>query len=463
MMRHLIVGGGPAGQCALQTIRALDRDAEISLVCDEPAYARMVLPYYLEGKIEERAVLTADTDWYAEQRVETHFGRRVVAIDPGGGSVALDGGETLEFDRLLIATGSRAARPPIPGLAGDGVVNMWTLDDAKAFLEKPRGETVIVGAGFIAFTVLDAIVARSEKVSFVEIESQILPRMLDATAAAQMAAHLEARGIAIHTGTSVDAIEDDGGRRSLRLGNGERLLADAVVVAAGIQPNTELVAGSGITTGAGPGAGILVDDHLQTSAANVYAAGDVAEGFDLLTGEQRVHAIQPTAVDHGRVAGANMVGSDVTYAGSLTMNILAAQGLEACSFGDWAGDGREVHTALNAPNRIYRKYVFDGNKMVGGALVGPTLSVTGVNDVGMLKGLVQTGVPLGPWKAYLLENPLDLRRVYVASGAAKQLLASTLLTGSASAGGGFRFPALPPTRKRSKHHETLLEGKSAPA
>ena len=179
------------------------------------------------------------------------------------------------------------------------------------------------------------------------------------------------------------------------------------------------------------------------------------------SGERRVHAVQPTAVDHGRVAAANMAGQDVRYAGSLIMNILAAEGLEACSFGDWRGVGREATVVENAQNRIYRKYVWNDDVLVGGILIGPTLAVTSANDVGMLKGLIQTGVHLGPWRAYLEENPLDLRRVYVASPAGAMLLESTLLTGRVSAGGGFRFPPLPALRKRTAHHATLLTGKPA--
>jgi hypothetical protein len=170
-----------------------------------------------------------------------------------------------------------------------------------------------------------------------------------------------------------------------------------------------------------------------------------------------VQAIQPTAVDHGRVAGANMAGLDVAYSGSLTMNVVAAQGLEACSFGRWQEEG-DVLAVENRANLVYRKYVFEGDRLVGGALVGPSAAVTNLNDAGMLKGLVQTGVPLGPWKDYLSENPLDLRRVFVASGAAKSLASWTLLAGRAASGGGFRAPALPPVRGRSPHHATLVAG-----
>lgn len=458
--RHVIVGAGPAGLNAMETILALDPQAHIDLVGDEPPYARMVLPYYLEGKIAEAAVMTGDAAFFDGAAVTTHFGARVASLDTAAKRVALEGGAApavLDYDRLLLATGSHAARPPIDGLDGAGVVNLWTLEDAKRFLAGPLGHTLIVGAGFIAFTVLDALAARSQRVSFVELEAQVLPHMLDAPSAAVMRAHLEARGIEVQTGARVERIEQAGSRRRLLLANGDGIDCDAVVVAAGVQPNVAFLEGSGIALGDGSGAGILVDERLQTNADGVYAAGDVAQAADLQTGRKRVHAVQPTAVDHGRVAGANMAGMEVRYEGSLVMNILAAQGLEATSFGRWDGGG-DVTTVANPANGIHRKYVWDGDVLAGGILVGPTAAVAGANDVGMLKGLIQTGVSLGPWKAYLQDNPLDLRRVFVASGAAGKLLESTLLTGRASTGGGFRFPARPPRRARTAHHASLFTG-----
>ncbi len=456
-MRHVILGAGPAGINAIETLRAIDSDCEITPVCDEPAYARMVLPYYLEGKIEERVVMTGNEEWFSEHGVATHLGVRVTAVDPGSNQVVLDDGARLGYDRLLVATGSRAARPPIDG---PGIANLWTLADAKRFLAEPRPHTVIVGAGFIAFTILDAIAVRSDRVTILEIEDRVLPNMLDAESAALMADHLKKLGIEVCTGVRLEGIEQVAGKRRLQLSGGSDFECDAVVIAAGVALNIEFLESSGIELGKGRGAGVLVDEKLQTSAEGVYAAGDVAEAADLLTGERRVHAVQPTAVDHGWVAAANMAGIDVRYAGSLIMNILAAQGLETCSFGDWQGAGREITVVENPANRIYRKYTWDGDTLVGGILLGPSAALSGTNDVGMLKGLIQTGVRVGPWKTYLEENPLDLRRVYVATGAAKKLLESNLLTGRASVGGGYRFPPLPALRKRSSHHAILLSGRA---
>jgi NAD(P)H-nitrite reductase large subunit len=281
--------------------------------------------------------------------------------------------------------------------------------------------------------------------------------MLDAPGSAAVERRLAARGIEVRTGARLERIDPAAGRLRLRLAGGASLEADALVLATGVRPNLEFLEGSGVAVERG----ILVDERLRTSVPEVFAAGDVAQGADLLGGPPRIQAIQPTAVDHGRVAAANMAGFDVAYAGSLTMNVLAAQGLEACSFGRWEEDGEALRVE-NAADGIYRKYVFDGDRLVGGILVGPGAAVTGTNDVGMLKGLIQTGAPLGPWKEYLRESPLDLRRVYVASGAAKRLLGSTLLAGRAVARGGFRFPALPAARRRSPHHAVLLEGAPAP-
>jgi NAD(P)H-nitrite reductase large subunit len=225
-----------------------------------------------------------------------------------------------------------------------------------------------------------------------------------------------------------------------------------VILATGIRANLDFLEGSGVETDAG----ILVDGRMQSSAAGLYAAGDVAQGPVLHLSERRVHAIQPTAVDHGRIAAANMLGHDVVYEGSLLMNIVATQGLEMASFGLWEGQGLETTQVENSKRRTYRKYVWQDDRLVGGILVGPTHAMSGQNDVGMLKGLVQTGVELGPWKQYLQESPLDLRRVFVASGAAKQLAESTLLSGRASLGGGFRFKRLPARRPRKSHHAAIV-------
>ncbi len=452
MTRHVILGGGPAGIHAVETIRQLDTEADVTLVCDEAPCARMVLPYHLAGTIAPGTLFTTDDAWALEHQVALEIGCRAHRIDAAAHRIELDDGRSLDYDRLLVATGSSPARPPIEGLDSPRVVDMWTVADAGTFLEQDPKDVVIVGAGFIGLVILDALIKRGCRVRFLEIASVILPRMLDANAAGLISAHLANKGIEILTGEALSQIEDTGSGCRLTLAGGDTLDCDLVVMATGIHANRGFLEGAGIATDAG----ILVDDHLRTTDPAIFAAGDVAEGPDLLTGGHAVHAIQPTAIDHGRIAGANMAGLDAAYSGSLAMNVLHTQALESCSFGRWSPEGMESTGLSNPGAGIHRQYIWEDDRLVGGSLVGPTAAVSGANDAGMLKGLVQTGISLGTWKDYLKDHPLDLRRVYVASGAPKALLSSNLLTGRASTGGGYRFPPRPPKRPRSTHHAVLV-------
>jgi NAD(P)H-nitrite reductase large subunit len=452
--RCVIAGAGVAGLAAAETLRQLDPEVSITIAGSEEPYSRMVLPYFMAGRIEERALFTGDDAWFREQAIETRFGEALAGLDPQARTVRLAGGDSLDYDALVLATGSGPVRAPIPGADAEGCIDLWNLEDARAFLAGPHREVAIIGAGFIASTILDAVLKRAERVHLLEIEPQILPRMIDAQGAALIETHLRGGGVDLHTGTEVKAIERAGARLNVSLSSGDGLAVDVVIFATGIRPNLSFLAGSGIETDAG----ILVDRQLRTNVGGVWAAGDVAQGPMLHHAERRVHAIQPTAVDHGRVAAADIAGVEVGYEGSLLMNVVAIQGIEAASFGLWEEGEREATRVENAHGGVYRKYVWEGDVLVGGVLVGPTHGLSGLNDAGMLKGLIQTGAALGPWRRYLEENPLDLRRAFVASGAAQKLLGSTLLTGRAAAGGGFRFRRLKPRRARSPHHATLVKG-----
>lgn len=437
MTKHLIIGAGPAGLSAIDTIREFGDEGPVTLVCDEPAYSRMVLPYFMDGTIPEENVFTASEEYLRSKGVEAVFGKKVTAIDPKG-TASLDDGSKLAFEDALIATGSSATRPPIPGADGAGVFNLWTIADAKAVLDRKGGEVVVVGAGFIAFTCLDALLANASKVTVIEIEERILPRMIDSPGAAAVRAHLESKGVVFITGAKVTSIDDRGGRRSLTVDSGggpAGLDADLVIMATGIRPNLDLVEGSGITTDFG----IVVDEHMQSSASNVFAAGDIAQGPVVGNDRKEVHAIQPTALEHGRIAGANMAGSDEHYWGSLLMNIVDVQKLQIASFGDWAGEGKQTKTVANERRPVYRKLVFEDDVLVGAILLGRPDDVALLNDMGMVKGLIQTRTPLGEWRKYLDRNPLDIRRPYVASRVAEKLLEMKLV-GRPSSHQGYRHP-----------------------
>jgi len=425
--RHVIVGGGTAGHNAIVTIRQEERGeaSEITLVSDERPYSRMVLPYYLGRTIAESHVYTATPARLAQLGVTTQLGRRAVGLDPRAGKLTLDDDTVVEYDDLLIATGSSPVRPPIPGVDGPGVHSFWTLDEARGVVAeiKPGSHVVMVGAGFIAFTILNSILALGAKLTIVEIAPQILPRMIDRQGAELVEAWLEKHGVKIRTSATLTAVERRNGRRRLRMKAGGDLDADVVIMATGIRPNLEWLQGSGIRVNRG----VLVDDHLRASVPNVYAAGDVAEGRDRVTGEPDVHAIEPTAMEHGRVVGANMAGRDVAYRGSLLMNIVGVCHLDVASFGRWDDPKAEVVAAVRPERPAYRKLLFHGDRLTGAMLLGRADDVWTTNDVGMLKGLVQTGVALGRWKEHLRRNPFDIKSAFVASRTTARLLPETVL------------------------------------
>ena len=457
MTKHVIIGGGPVATNAIETIRQFDEGAaQITLVCDEPAHSRMALPYWLAGQVPREHTYTADETSCQALGVEAKIGVRAVAVDTDARTVALDDGSSLEFDNLLIATGASPAGLPIPGTDLDGVQALWSLEhtdrllEATEGLEKPR--VTMIGAGFIGFIMLNAMYKRGWDLTVVEREGQVLPRMLDADAATIVQDWLGKKEIAVHSGAGVEAIVagDDGGK-VVQLAGGESVEADVVIVATGIQPNTALASAAGIETDQG----ILVDSRCQTSAAGVYAGGDVAQGPVLGGGENEIHSIQPTAVDHGRIAGANMAGHDVEYPGSLSMNILDVCGLQNASFGNWGDAAAEVVTISNPQDSIYRKLLFNGDQLTGAVFVGRANDLGMLTDVGMVKGIMQTQTDLGSWRGFLAENPFDIRRAYIATGVAARLVSTTLL-GRPAQPRNFRFDGGAATTQVGAGHGVLV-------
>lgn len=423
--RHLIIGGGTAGMNAIRTIREEESErSEITLVSAEKPYSRMVLPYYLDRSIAESHVFTATAAVLAGWGVKTLVGRRATHLDAQGSVVTLDDGTKVEYDDCLIATGSSPVKAPVPGADLPGVHSFWTMDQCRALIAdiRPGSHVVMVGAGFISFTILNSILALGAKLTVVEIAPTILPRMIDATGARLVEAWLGTHGVTVRTGARLTRIADARARKRLSFAKGADLTADTVVMATGIRANLEWLKDSGVRVRQG----VLVDDHLRSNVATVYAAGDVAEGADRISGAPVVHAIEPTAQEHGRVVGANMAGQDVRYRGSLVMNIVEVCHLDVASFGAWES-GADVATGLHADRPAYRKLLFTGDRLTGAIILGRSSDVWTTNDIGMLKGLVQTQVPLGRWKSHLQANPFDIKPAYIAAKTTERLLPETVL------------------------------------
>jgi NADPH-dependent 2,4-dienoyl-CoA reductase/sulfur reductase-like enzyme len=411
-MHHVIIGAGPAGVVAAETLRGLDAKAKITLLGDEgePPYSRMAIPYLLAGQIkEEGTYLRHEKKHYKDLGIDVVQGH-VKAVDPKKKTLALKKGKDISYDRLLIATGASAIRPKIDGLDLPGVHTCWTLEDERAIakLAGKGAPVVLMGAGFIGSIILEALVARGTELTVVEMEDRMVPRMMDKTAGAMLKRWCEAKGVNVLTGTKINKIEKGKKGLSVKLSgkNKDSIPAKLVVVAAGVAPNVGFLKGSGIKTDEG----VRVDGFLRTSAADVYAAGDVAEGKDLTTGMHDVMAIQPVAVDHGRIAALNMAGHETPHPGSLNMNVLDTIGLVSSSFGAWDGvKGGQGARMSDEDGYRYLRLEFDGDRLIGGQAVGLT------DHVGIMRGLIQTGLRLGDWKDRLLKSPERLAEAYVAT------------------------------------------------
>ena len=407
-MHYVIIGAGPAGVVAAETLRNEEPLGEVTLIGaeDAPPYSRMAIPYLLSGRINEGGTyLRKDNHHYRDLGIRTRRAR-VEKVDTTAKRLTLDDGDTVAYDRLLIATGSHPVMPRLPGSELPGVQNCWTLEDARVIVERaqPGSRVILIGAGFVACVIIKALLDRGVDLTILLGGSGRMVRsMMDEDAGRLIRRWCEEeKGIRIVSGARTERFEDD---VAVVLDDGRRLEADLVIVASGVRTNTAFLDGSGIDVDVG----IKVDENMQTSVPDVFAAGDVAQGRNLSTGEWDVHAIQPTAVEHGRVAALNMLGKRVTHRGSLAMNVLDAADLVTCSYGLWQGKegGTSAHFLDDANYRYLRLEFFD-NRLVGVNCVGMT------EFTGCARGLIQSGTPLGEWEAVLQREPVRLKEAYVA-------------------------------------------------
>jgi NAD(P)H-nitrite reductase large subunit len=410
-MQHIIIGAGPAGVVAAETLRKYDPDASITIIGDEPEppYSRMAIPYFLIDNIgEEGSYIRDPKNHYSEQNIEL-IQQRVDKVDAKAKKVSLADGSSRDYDKLLLATGSRPVSPPIPGLDLPQVHSCWTLEDARHIIElaQPGANVVLIGAGFIGCIILESLVKRGINLAVVETGNRMVPRMLNEKAGGLLETWCADKGIDVHSSCTVESITAaDNNQVEVSLSDGSKLSAALVITATGVKPNIEMLEGTGIKTDIG----ILVNHSMQSSNADVYAAGDVAQGIDFSTGNFEVQAIQPTATDHGRIAALNMSGNSTEHHGTVNMNILDTVGLISCSFGLWMGvDGGEQAELYTPDQYQYLNLQFDGNVLVGASAVGKT------QHIGVLRGLIESRIDLSEWKDRLLKDPTAIMEAYIAS------------------------------------------------
>lgn len=410
-MHHVIIGAGPAAVSAAEHIKKLDARSEVTMLAaeDVPPYSRMAIPYYLVGNIsQEGTYLRKNSDHFDKLGINIRHGR-ATSINPQAKEVKLaDGAGSVSYDRLLVATGATATKPPIPGIDLDSVHNCWSLADAHKIIDKanPGSNVVLMGAGFIGCIILESLAARKVNLTVIEMENRMVSRMTNRVMGTMIKDWCEDQGIRVLTSTKVDRIDSSDNGLTVSTNTGESIAANLVICATGVRSNTAFLEGSGINVDMG----VVVDDYMQTSVADIYAAGDVAQGKDFSTGDYYVQAIQPTAVEHGKIAAQSMVLGHVTAnPGNVNMNVLDTVGLISTSFGMWMGvDGGDESELVDKENYQYINLQFKDDVLVGASSLGMT------QHVGVMRGLIQTAAPLGDWKDKLMENPTRLSEAYLA-------------------------------------------------
>ena len=410
MTHHVILGAGPAGVIAAETIRKHAPHDPITLVGDEPEppYSRMAIPALLIGNIQESGTYLRKSPQHFDEHCITQVASQATQVDAVAKKVTLSNGQVLSFDKLLIATGSKPMRPPIAGMDLPGVHPCWTLEDARKImaLAKPGAKVLQMGAGFIGCIIMEALKQRGVELSVVEMGDRMVPRMMGPMAGGMIRDWCETQGVHVYTGTRVEGIVAGGDRPlTVKLSTGQSLSVDLVISATGVKPNIGFLENSGITCLQG----VLTDEHLQTNVPGIYAAGDCAEAFDKVSGKTIVSAIQPNAAEQARVAALNMVGQRNELKGVTQINVLDTLGLISTSFGNWEGVSGGEHVELTDKSAgRHLSLQFKDDVLIGCNSVGWT------EHVGVMRGLVEGAVKLGAWKDTLKNDPTKLSEAYLA-------------------------------------------------
>ena len=407
---YLIVGASHAALSALHAIRLHDIEQEVTLVTrdDSLPYSPTVLPYVVSGRSDPGRVFLRDENYFTQHKVNYLRGAKVRKLKAGQNAVELADGSEISFDKLLLATGAAPLLPPIPGLAGIKFHVLRTLADAMALRDAlPRiKRALVLGGGLIGMHAAENLAKGGVEVSVVELQPHVLSGYFDAEASSMIEKVFTANGVRLLTGVGVASLAAQGEGCRATLADGSELEADLLLVATGVAPVTDFLAGSGIATERG----VLVDEHMRTNVANIWAAGDVAQARGFFTHDRIINGILPDAVDQGRIAGMAMAedpGSKI-YAGGVPLNTYSFFGQHAVSVGVHEGAleqaGVEVQQQVDAEHKRYLKIVLKDRRLAG---------IFGVNaafDPGIMWELILRAIDLGEEKLAFLRSPQDTAR-----------------------------------------------------
>jgi NAD(P)H-nitrite reductase large subunit len=416
--RYLIVGHGAAGLAAARAIRKRDETGSITILTDEPHrfYSRPGLAYLLSGDIPERQLYCVPDEVYRRLRVGVRVGH-VTEIHRSQHVVSTLEGERISYDVLLLATGAQAARPKLPGIDLQGVVTLDSLADARRILKLARRarSAVVVGGGITALELAEGLAARGLKVHYLLRKDRYWASVLDPDESQRVEAGLSHEGIRVHHRTEVEEIIGRRGRvKGVLTKDGESIRCQIVAVAIGIRPRIALAVEAGLETDRG----VIVDEFLRTSDPSVFAAGDVAQVYDPVTGSHRLDSLWWSADEQGSCAGDNMAGGVRPYLRSAPFNVTRIGGLVTTIVGHVGGAERDADLVaiMRGDSESWRDDVeslvvqdaHNGSRlrlMVGeetllGAVVMGDQALSRV-----LQNLVREQIPLRGLRAMLLSAP----------------------------------------------------------
>jgi len=363
----VVVGGGIAGQALCEAVRDRDPDVPITLVCGESVlpYDRVRLSEILVSGEDSDTLKLRPPEWFEDNRVEVRLGRWVQWCRPDEHLLGLDGGETLAYERLALATGSQPLMLPIPGIELPGVYPFRDPADCEAIRLAAAGgvrHAAVIGGGLLGLEAARGIAAQGCPVTVVHLLDRLMERQLDAGAARLLPPALSALGVEVALQRATERITGNGRVDGLEFAGGERLDADLVVVSIGIRPEVSLARAAGIECARG----IVVDERMRTSAPDVVAAGECAEHQGM------VYGLVAPILEQARVAAATLTGADdgLVYQGSVPSAKLKVAGIDLVSVGDAEGDVEAV--AADAEAGVYRKLIVRGGRAAGAVLLGDT-------------------------------------------------------------------------------------------
>jgi nitrite reductase (NADH) large subunit len=364
----VIIGNGMAAArlCEELCKRALGRHA-VAVIGEEPqlAYNRVLLSSVLSGEAASDDIALRPAQWWRDRGVTLQYGCAASAIDVMARTVMLADGSKLGFAKLVLATGSRPIRLPIPGAALKGVLTFRDLADVNSISHAGRngGRVVVIGGGLLGLEAAYGLAKAGAAVTLVHLMDRLMERQLDVPAATMLKRAVEAKGIDVVLNVETARFVGDGSVAGVELKDGRILAAETVVVAVGIKPNAGIAAAAGLRVNRG----IVVDDHLATSAPNIFAIGECAEHRGTCYG-----LVEP-AYEQARVLAAHLAGDAAEYQGSAVATNLKVAGINVYSAGSFLGDATSEQVTLHdAGLDVYRKLVIERGRLAGAVLFGDT-------------------------------------------------------------------------------------------